>query len=455
MKQLFNGSRIGYEENGRLYVQGDYTPWYNEDEDWIEGQDCPLVYKNLELIQIDNDGLWLEQKGKETLLQDNTWYLYETDCTGVKENYLDAEILKKELGVEEEIKEEWTTLTCSLCGQRFLYHTKDECQCSCGATLNLFPDDVKILLAPTLDIAKTIQPDITIEAEYGDETIKGSLYTSAHHGKNQGNPAPCIDDNIPVILEGTILGSHIDLDFILGCGKALGLYEFKHFDMMRFRGIASRIDIDGPHHINKENFKSYKEYFDAYWAWNESRGKEIGNAERIVELKDIRQTVLESLSIIEKIVKHNDEKLIEKGKEWAKNIQEATEKCLKKETKYYRLFSTNRVFCGASYYSPQQKEIIPAIISYNEIFKAITLSFEDSGKKFKADEIMVELFGSGAGGKSGIAGTPRGKEFTFEDTKKVILDLINLYEPCQCSNCLTTFGTDEECCPVCGNIDIY
>ena len=102
MKQLFNGSRIGYEENGRLYVQGDYTPWYNEDEDILEGQDLPLRYANLELIQIDQDGIWLEQKGKETLLQDNTWYLYETDCTGVKENYLDAEILKKELGVEEE-----------------------------------------------------------------------------------------------------------------------------------------------------------------------------------------------------------------------------------------------------------------------------------------------------------------------------------------------------------------
>jgi hypothetical protein len=359
------------------------------------------------------------------------------------------------MNCSNETKEEWTILTCSLCGQRFLYNTKDECKCSCGATLNLFPDDVKILLAPTLEIAKTIKADITIEAEYGDETVKGTLYTSAHHGKNQDNPAPCIDDNIPVILEGTILGSHIDLDFILGCGKALGLYEFKHFDMMRFRGIASHIDINGPHHINKENFKSYKECFDAYWAWNESRGKEIGNAERIVESKDIRQAVLESLSVIEKIVKHNDEELIEKGKEWAKNIQEATEKCLKEETKHYRLFSTDRVFCGASYYSPQQKEIIPAIISYNEKFKAITLSFEDSGKKFKADEIMKELFGAGAGGKAGIAGTPRGIEFTFNDTRKVVSKLNSLYMKCQCSNCFNTFDYDEECCPVCGNIDIY
>jgi len=100
MKNLFNGSRIGIEGESRIYVQGDYTPWHNEDEDILEGQDCPLVYKNLELISIDQDGLWLEQKGPEILLEDTTWCLYETDCTGKEENYLDAEILKQELGIE-------------------------------------------------------------------------------------------------------------------------------------------------------------------------------------------------------------------------------------------------------------------------------------------------------------------------------------------------------------------
>jgi hypothetical protein len=103
MKNLFNGSRIAIEGENRIYVQGDYTPWHNEDEDILEGQDCPLVYENLELLSIDEDGLWLEQKTDKSLLEDNTWCLYETDCTGVKENYLDAEILKKELGVEEKV----------------------------------------------------------------------------------------------------------------------------------------------------------------------------------------------------------------------------------------------------------------------------------------------------------------------------------------------------------------
>jgi len=455
MKNLFNGSRIAIEEENRIYVQGDYTPWHNEDEDCIEGQDCPLVYKNLELILIDENGLWLEQKTDKSLLEDTTWCLYETDCTGVKENYLDAEVLKKELCIEEEkVKEEWTTLTCSLCGQRFLYHTSNECKCSCGATLNLFPDDVKILLAPTLEIAKTIDADITIEAEYGDETIKGTLYTSAHHGKNQGNPAPCNDDNIPIILEGTILLSHLDLDSIIGCMRALGIVLDERLSMLV--NAIEYIDVNGPHHLYKYGWQT-KMFLNAYWAWNFSKGRQ----ERITELTDVRQQVLETINVIEEIILQmagvgkNEIDYINDGKKWAENVQKETESKLKKETKYYRLFSTDRVFCGASYYSPQENTIIPAIISYNEKFKAITLSFEDSGKKFKADEIMKELFGPGAGGKSGIAGTPRGIEFTFEDTRKVISKLNSLYMNCQCQNCFNTFDTDVNSCPVCGSPDIW
>jgi hypothetical protein len=40
MKNLFDGSRINIEGDSRIYVQGDYTPWHNEDEDILE------VYEN-------------------------------------------------------------------------------------------------------------------------------------------------------------------------------------------------------------------------------------------------------------------------------------------------------------------------------------------------------------------------------------------------------------------------
>ena len=99
MKNLFNGSRISVGVTNRIYVSGNYLKWYNEDEDWLE-QDCPLVYRNLDLISIDEEGLVLEQKGTLDLLNDGTWCLYETDCTGKKENFINSVVLRKELGIK-------------------------------------------------------------------------------------------------------------------------------------------------------------------------------------------------------------------------------------------------------------------------------------------------------------------------------------------------------------------
>jgi Zn finger protein HypA/HybF involved in hydrogenase expression len=451
MKNLFNGSRIGIEGTNRIYIQGDYTPWHNEDEDILEGQDCPLVYKNLDLISINQDGLWLEQKGTESLIEDTTWCLYETDCTNKKENYLDAEILKKELGIEEEkeLEGKKVVLVCSNCGNRWVatIGNFDGCK-ACGSTLNLYPVDISVFVAPTYEIASKGNYSVTIEAEYGEKTVHGLCHTSAHHGINSNNPAPCNDENIPYLHEGCVLLSHIDLDSILGCMRVFGIQmSYRLISMCK---IVEYIDVNGPHHLYQFD-ENAKLFFQAYWSWNESNERK----ERITELTDVTQQILESIEIIEKIISGNKE-LLENGYVWSKNIQEATEKCLKKETKYYRLFLTDRVFCGASYYSPQQNTIIPAIISYNEKFKAITLSFEDSGKKFKADEIMKELFGDGAGGKAGIAGTPRGKEFTFEDTQKVIDKINILMRKYQCSNCEAIFDPDEVggCCPICANTDI-
>lgn len=276
---------------------------------------------------------------------------------------------------------------------------------------------VKILVAPTLEIAKeVVNPVITIEAEYGNKTISGTQYTSAHHGVNSNNPAPCNDKNIPVIQEGIILLSHIDLDSIVGCMRALGNEKVNSL----FNGTIEYIDVHGPHHIHKFGLAE-KAFMNAYWAWNESRGRK----ERIEELKDVTQEILESIETIERIA-NGDKELIDAGIEWSENVQKATEERLIKETEQYRLFSTDRVFCGASYYSPKQERIIPAIISFNEKFKSITLSFEDGGKKHNAVEIMQKLFGNEAGGRPGIAGTPRGKEFSFEDAQKVVEELENI-----------------------------
>lgn len=93
----------------------------------------------------------------------------------------------------------------------------------------------------------------------------------------------------------------------------------------------------------------------------------------------------------------------------------SVESRLVKENHSVRVFVTDGPFCNGSYYSPQQEAIIPAVVSYNKKFHSITLSFEDGGKNLSAKEIVQSLWGPEAGGRDGIAGSPRGQEMTIED----------------------------------------
>jgi hypothetical protein len=63
----------------------------------------------------------------------------------------------------------------------------------------------------------------------------------------------------------------------------------------------------------------------------------------------------------------------------------------------------------------------PAVVGYNTQTKAITLSFESDEARagLSACDIMQELFGPLAGGHAGIAGTPRGEEYTIDDARRV------------------------------------
>ena len=77
--------------------------------------------------------------------------------------------------------------------------------------------ETQILLAPTYDIAKTINAEATVEAEYGDECLEGTMATLAHHGPRSNNPAPCNTPDVPVLPPfATVVVSHIDLDTLGG-----------------------------------------------------------------------------------------------------------------------------------------------------------------------------------------------------------------------------------------------
>lgn len=119
--------------------------------------------------------------------------------------------------------------------------------------------------------------------------------------------------------------------------------------------------------------------------------------------------------------------MIDAGRKWEREAPKAIEDRLVSENENVRVFSTDGPFCNHAYYSPSQEKIIPAIISYNERFGSITLSFADGGKDFSAKEIVQSLWGPEAGGRDGIAGSPRGKKMTREDLEEIYTKVSDIY----------------------------
>lgn len=277
--------------------------------------------------------------------------------------------------------------------------------------------ETQILLAPTYDIAKTINAEATVEAEYGDKCLEGTMATLAHHGPRANNPAPCNTPDVPVLPPfATVVVSHIDLDTL---GGIYALQGRKPEDD-RFWEAAEKIDVEGAHHIHELD-QDIQDKLNAYYAYNDGQPRQ-----RYTEAIDVTKQIDDTYDIVNAIVDINNpehDKLIAAGKEWAQTREKEVEDQLVYENKDVRVFDTNGIFCAASYFSPNQNTICPATVTYNEKFKSITLAFEDGGKQLNAKEIVQELWGPEAGGREGIAGSPRNVEMTKDDLAKLVNEL--------------------------------
>lgn len=278
-------------------------------------------------------------------------------------------------------------------------------------------EDQRVILAPSYDIAKNIKAEATVEAEYGDECLEGTMVTLAHHGPRLNNPAPCNTLDVPELPPfATVVVSHIDLDTL---GGIYALQGRKPEDY-RFWEAAEMIDVKGAHHIHELD-KDIQDKLNAYYAYNDGQPRQ-----RYTEAIDVTKQIDDTYNVVNAIVDINDpehDKLITAGKEWAQTREKEVEDQLVYENKDVRVFDTNGIFCAASYFSPNQNTICPATVTYNEKFKSITLAFEDGGKQLNAKEIVQELWGPEAGGREGIAGSPRNVEMTKNDLAKLVNEL--------------------------------
>lgn len=285
----------------------------------------------------------------------------------------------------------------------------------------------RIWICPNIEVAQNKKDQLeaeglyvaTVEAEYGDDVVEASKdwLTLAHHGSRSSNPAPCEEYNIPICSEyspGAFILSHLDLDAI---GGVLAL-EGRKPDDEEFWKAAAFIDVNGPHHM-EELPKDIQDKLNAVYAWSETQEKI--NTRELKEPLDVTDQVAKWQKALDIVLdeRHPEhETMIEAGRKWVKEERDKVERNLVYENENVRVFVSDGPFCNQNYRSPNTNKIVPAIVTRNA-YGGITLSFEDGGKDFSAREIVQSLWGKEAGGRDGVAGSPRNQQMTPEDLVNV------------------------------------
>lgn len=279
----------------------------------------------------------------------------------------------------------------------------------------------------------------TVEAEYGDEVVEGSVLTLAHHGPRKDQPNPCLNrnvgptewanDGVPLEAIGV---SHIDLDCLGGVAAIMG----KKPGPQSFWELAAHIDSNGPHRAaDHPTWNENKAQYYAYCAWareNQYWPPKDGSVEDVTERVEKAIGFLENLLQSEYSGAWMSEGIewIEAGAVFEKKLAEDEARCLI-EAGRIRIFAGD-VFTAA-FYRNADGTVADATVSFGTKSGAITLAFEDGGKQYNAAKIMQELFGPEAGGHAGIAGSPRGKRMDFGDLAAVVLKLKSTLAEMPCS----------------------
>lgn len=291
----------------------------------------------------------------------------------------------------------------------------------------------------------------TVEAEYGDTVVEGTVVTLAHHGSRSGNPAPCLWDGnwncsihcdqwsdcanatgpeadriraecmvpIPERIEAVGI-SHIDLDSLGGVLAVLGQ---KPGDK-RFWMLAAHIDVQGVHRAAESpDWKDFGGMYHAYCAWVQAQPKPDRLAKD--EARDVTEQVERSRQALIRIFA-GDENLLADGREFARTGEALEGLSFRGAhgTVLERLVEATDSDPFVNHLYRHGDVVYEAVVTLHRGVKLpnpyITVSFEDGGKRCSAREIVQKLWGPKAGGHNGIAGSPWGCVVTEADLATAI-----------------------------------
>lgn len=265
------------------------------------------------------------------------------------------------------------------------------------------PDNLTAALADSTRTA-------TVEAEYGDAVVQGSILTMAHHGPRAGQKAPCAYQNGCADSVEVAGLSHFDLDTLGGCAAILG----RKPEAATFWSLAEFIDLNGAHKLREGIEKTGASDSDvaklyAFWAW--SRDFRVF-PNRDGSVSDITPNVLDGCNMLEKIMR-GDEEMLKAGATYRDAEGKLNTESFV-EAKDGVVVRVSGGFTNHLYNDPDGTAHA-AVVAYTTTTGAVTVSFADAPKGKTAREIVQSLWGELAGGHAGIAGSPRDRRMSLAD----------------------------------------
>lgn len=276
---------------------------------------------------------------------------------------------------------------------------------------------VRIILAPSWELAQKAEAEVTIEAEYGSNVWEGSLFTAAHHQKEgpyspENSPAPCNNWRIPYLTRGVVGVSHFDLDTLGGCLRAMGRMS----EHPSFWELAEFVDLNGAHRVDDAGAEPEDvDALYAWWAWS-SKNRAPYSRDSVIDITDY---VLQAHDVLEKILA-GAETYLSMGDVFRRQ----GEKLSAESFVDYAGGVVVRVgptFASHLYRLPAFGEVAKSVVHYNTLTGAITVSLERETPDISCREIVQELWGPEAGGRDTIAGSPRQRRMGLNDLSDAVL----------------------------------
>lgn len=258
----------------------------------------------------------------------------------------------------------------------------------------------------------------TVEAEYGEVLVSGTVETLAHHGSRSFNPAPCVHANVSCELDAIGL-SHCDLDAL---GGTLALLNQKP-ECDGFWALAGAVDVSGVHKLSTFGASVQNiARLHAWWAWSDKHkmfAPRVAKGAPPPPAVEVSGWIEEARVALEAIVK-DDQEMLEAGEEYRIAGERLnTESFVSKVGNV--IVRSSESFCNHIYTTPSG-DICKAVVNLSPK-GTLTVSLADKILGFSVGKILSSLFGPLAGGSDGIGGGDRAAVYTEADVERVIEEL--------------------------------